>query len=456
MTVETSSPPTTTADLDAEFDRVLTARDLGVVFQPLVSLRTDEVVGLEALARGPAGSPLEHPRELFAAARRVGRVGELDWACRATAFEAFAAADLPPSMSLFVNIEPEALATPCPPDLMESIARAESLLRVFVEVNDRALATDPAGLIRTVDRARASGWGVALDDVGAGEASLAVMPLVGADLVKLDLRLLQERGPQEAASITLGALRLVESSHAALLVEGIETAEDLSLAASLGATYCQGYHVGTPGPLAESYPMPRGAVPLRRRPPSQGEDCAPSQHLADRPTTTMAPERVADLARMVYRAALAPGAAPVVLASRGATRQDTALDTDGFPIPQTTPLLVVLFGVEEEPSQVPGLRQVAVGPREALAGETFLVVLRDSDAVAMAAWPSETSGLMDVALSQDAAVVHDIARHLIARIPSASGRDAEEPDTDGPQAEDDAPGDDEPARAGWRHRRRRS
>ncbi|MCB2176878.1 MAG: EAL domain-containing protein [Actinomycetales bacterium] len=446
-----TSPPEDTAALDAELDRVLTARDLGVVFQPLVSLRTDEVVGLEALARGPAGSALEHPRELFAAARRLGRVGELDWACRATAFEAFAAADLPPSMSLFVNIEPEALATPCPPDLVEQIARAESLLRVFVEVNDRALATDPAGLIRTVDRARASGWGVALDDVGSGEASLAVLPLVGADLVKLDLRLLQECEPQEAASITLGALRLVESTHAALLVEGIETAEDLSWATALGATYGQGYRIGAPGPLAESYPMPRAAVPLRGHRTDEDEDCAPSHHLADRPTTTMSPELVDDVARMVYRAALAPGAAPVVLASRGATRQDAALDTGGYPSPQTTPLLVVLFDVDGDQPELPGVRQVSVAPHEALASETFLVVLRDAEAVAMAAWPSDERGLVDVALSQDATVVHEIARHLISRIPSSPGV-YEETDAEEPEPADDA----EPARSGWRHRLRRS
>lgn len=360
-------------------------------------------------------------------------------------------------MSLFVNIEPEALATPCPPDLVEPIARAESLLRVFVEVNDRALATDPAGLIRTVDRARASGWGVALDDVGAGEASLAVTPLVGADLVKLDLRLLRERGPQEAATITLSALRVVESGHAALLVEGVETAEDLSWAASLGATYAQGYHVGAPGPLAASYPMPRAAVPLRRRPDDEGEACAPSHHLVDRPVTTMSPERLDDLARIVYRAALAPGAAPVVLASRGASRQASALDAEGYPAPETEPLLVVLFGVDEDTSELPGLRHVAVGRGDPLAGETFLVVLRDAEAVALAAWPSAEIGRVDVALSQDPAVVHEIARHLIARIPSAAGRGPGlAPGAGGPTPRDEGADVGEAGRPGWRHRLRRS
>lgn len=96
-------------------------------------------------------------------------------------------------MSLFVNIEPETLAEGCPPDLRHFVTRAESVLRVFVEVNDRALAADPAGVLAAVDRARQMGWGIAIDDVGASRASVAVLPIVQADLVKLDLRLLNGR-----------------------------------------------------------------------------------------------------------------------------------------------------------------------------------------------------------------------------------------------------------------------
>ena len=51
-------------------------------YQPIVDIRSLAVVGYEALARGPEGSPLATPAELFGAARRSGQLAELDRACR--------------------------------------------------------------------------------------------------------------------------------------------------------------------------------------------------------------------------------------------------------------------------------------------------------------------------------------------------------------------------------------
>ncbi len=63
-------------------DDLLTADGLRAIFQPLVELASGEVVGYEALVRGPAGTELERPDALFACAREEGRLGELDWARR--------------------------------------------------------------------------------------------------------------------------------------------------------------------------------------------------------------------------------------------------------------------------------------------------------------------------------------------------------------------------------------
>src|SRR3712207_9183086 len=60
----------------------LTEGALRTLFQPIVDLRTDEVVGYEALTRGPAATGVESPDALFAAARSCRRLAELDWACR--------------------------------------------------------------------------------------------------------------------------------------------------------------------------------------------------------------------------------------------------------------------------------------------------------------------------------------------------------------------------------------
>ena len=84
------------------------------VFQPIVDLGTDAVVGYEALSRGPAGSALESPGALFGAASAAGLSTELDWVCRGSALRAALAADLHKSRAIFINVEPASLSRPEP------------------------------------------------------------------------------------------------------------------------------------------------------------------------------------------------------------------------------------------------------------------------------------------------------------------------------------------------------
>ncbi|HEV2896177.1 MAG TPA: EAL domain-containing protein, partial [Actinomycetota bacterium] len=90
-------------------------------------------------------------------------------------------------------------------------------------MTERAVARDPGGLLGAVARARAVGWGVALDDVGAEPASLAVMPFVRPDVIKLDLRLVQGRTTAEVARIVNAVRAQAELTGARILAEGIET-----------------------------------------------------------------------------------------------------------------------------------------------------------------------------------------------------------------------------------------
>lgn len=153
MTVTEQPNPVSEQPTAHPVDVIVDQRDVSMVFLPVIDLRSGQVVGLEALARGPAGTALERPTALFAAAAERGRAAELDWVCRAAAFTAVLATDIPPSLALFVNSRPETLGVECPADLTPVIARAEALLRVVVEITERDLAIDPQGLLTAVDRA---------------------------------------------------------------------------------------------------------------------------------------------------------------------------------------------------------------------------------------------------------------------------------------------------------------
>lgn len=403
--------------LDTEFGRLLSAREITVVFQPIVALWTGEVVGFEALARGPRGTVFELPGPLFAAARRTGRLAEMDWVSRAAAFDTFASAGLPAAMSLCVNVEPDSLASPCPPDLLEAVSKAESVLRVFVEVDDKALAADPAGLVLAVDRARESGWGVIVGDVGGVRASLAALPVVGADLVKVDMSLFRRRDRAEVSAITLSVLRHIELSGAGLLIQGVEDAEDAAWARALGASYAQGYYYGRPGPIEATYPVPRAAIPLLRM--ASGNKALESvfDMVSDLGTTTMTAGQLDQVAQVVYRAALQPGASPVVLASAGSRPVELDRPADDFPSAPTPPLLSVLFGRDVPREPVPGMRGISVRADDPIARETFLVVLGERDVVALVAAPSASDPeLVDAVVTQDPLRVHHLARSLFERV----------------------------------------
>ncbi|CAN5617099.1 hypothetical protein BH10ACT8_BH10ACT8_29050 [soil metagenome] len=250
-------------------DDVIDDRAVRTVFQPIVHLATGNVVGFEALSRGPAGSELEMPNALISAARSAGRLGELDWLCRVHALQAASASNLHPSLSWLINVEPAGLAMECPPHLRGALAKARTDLRVILEVVERDVEGYVTHLLRATDRARADAWGVALDDVGAEQASLALLPLLQPDVVKLDMSLVQGVPAASAASITAAVRGYAERKGAVILAEGIETEEHERLARVFGATFAQGFRYGRPGPLPASLPTPRDVIPIRQRPEEQ-------------------------------------------------------------------------------------------------------------------------------------------------------------------------------------------
>lgn len=235
-----------------EFARRLEAGGgVRAVYQPIIELATGATVGYEALARGPVGTDLERPDRLFAAAAVAGRLTELDWSCRTAALAGADAAGLRSPQSLFINVEPGALGGLPPAAFTELADRLKGRLPVVVEFTERALAVDPSRLLAAAEAARNLGWRVAVDDIGADRASLALMPFLAPDVLKLDLSLIQQRTTLQVAEVVSAVNAQAERTGALVLAEGIETDEHARLAVEMGARLGQGWLYGRPGPLPE-------------------------------------------------------------------------------------------------------------------------------------------------------------------------------------------------------------
>ena len=360
----------------AALDAVLASGGIRSVFQPIVEIDTGRVVAYEALARGPEG-PLERPDALFAAARGAGRLAELDEACRSAALHGALAQGLVAPLTLFVNVEPEVLDRAPMETLLGLAQAAPGGLRVVLEITERALAARPAELLRTVERVRSVGWGVAVDDVGAEPMSLAFMPLLRPDVVKLDLRLVQERPGPEVAEIMNAVNAYAERTGAVILAEGIEHAEHLAMARGLGATLGQGWHFGRPGsgPVAgrETGEL---TLPLSRDGAVADETVSPFSCLPEGTPLRQAPKALLiELSKQLEREALRMGQTCVVGATFQEARHFTPSTTQRYRdlVERTAFVCALGEGLPEEPLH--GLRGATLDPADAVRGEWDLTVL---------------------------------------------------------------------------------
>jgi EAL domain-containing protein (putative c-di-GMP-specific phosphodiesterase class I) len=250
-----------TDELVEALDEVIRERQVVSLYQPIFDIsnaaenpQDNPIVAYEALARGPKGSLVEFPDKLFGTARAAGRLAELDWVCRAAAVQGAMDAGLTAPFTLFCNMEPEAIDSPPPFDLRDTWERAKQEVRVMTEITERAMTLRPAELLSTAGGIRDAGWGIALDDVGAEPASLALMPFLDPDVIKLDLRLIQDTPTEDLAEVINAVNAEAERSNLTILSEGIETKEHERTSLAFGATLGQGWLYGRPAPLPSPLP----------------------------------------------------------------------------------------------------------------------------------------------------------------------------------------------------------
>jgi EAL domain-containing protein (putative c-di-GMP-specific phosphodiesterase class I) len=406
---------------------LLAERAPRAVYQPVVSLPDRAIVAYESLARGPVGSPLESPGALFGAAAREGLVGELDLACRIAALRGALDGGLRPPAALLVNVEPDLLDAPVPAADVPLLRRAESELTLIAEITERRLADRPAELLRAVGALRAHGWGVALDDVGADWRSLAMMPFLRPDLIKLDMRLVHDPYGPDAASVVRAVRAYADSSGAEILAEGIETEEHERRAMSYGATLGQGWLYGRPEPLGD---RPAGAIAATRRVVAR-----------DAPVGSRTPVEVAEEAGARFD--VAPKGAllahSIALERRATADPDPVVVFGAFQSAERfTPAtarryealakraaFVGAFGTGMAAAPVAGVRGAGLQANEQLAGEWNVLVVGPHQAAALIARDLGDTGpdmerRFAHTLIEDRDLVLRAARSLMLRIASGT------------------------------------
>ena len=396
---------TEVATLGSVFDR----SHIHTAYQPIVDLVHGDVVATEALARWPELGTT--PDVAFDHARSVDRVEELDSLCQRAAIEGLRGSALPEGFKVFVNVEPG--------KSVEALTERTTGPRLVAEITERALMNNPAELLRSVRRMRDRGCGIALDDVGAVPDSLALLPFLAPDVIKLDISLVQAWPNADQARILTAVAAYAERTGATILAEGIETDTHLQQALALGATLGQGWFFSRPGPLI-SYPPLHQPIALLDR-PEDNVGGTPFELLDPRRVRVGTKGLLLSISRHIEQQGSTLETPPLVLAAfQEAARFTPATAQRYIELAKRCPLVVAL-GAGMTFNPVPGVRGTDLVARDELRGEWTVVVVGTHYSGALIAKDLGDSG-PDLqrrylfALTHDHATVVSAARILLGRI----------------------------------------
>jgi EAL domain-containing protein (putative c-di-GMP-specific phosphodiesterase class I) len=233
-----------------------------LALQPIVDVLTGVASGVEALARFDSPHP---PDVWFAQAEPVGLRLPLELAAARTALGAL---ERPGHVGyLSLNLSADAILS----DGFAALVASVDPRRLVVEITEHAAVEDYEAVTRALQRHRAAGLRLAVDDAGAGYASLRHILQLRPDFIKIDLSLVRDihLDPVRQALVT-SLVTFAGSVDAVLVAEGVEQQPELDMLVRLGVRQMQGYLLCAPcaDPPSSGFRRPsrqarsdRGAIP---------------------------------------------------------------------------------------------------------------------------------------------------------------------------------------------------
>lgn len=202
-----------------------------------------EVVGYEALMRGPRGAPYESPPLAFAMAATLDLLEPLDARCVALA------SNVDTEGLLFINVHPRTVVAH--DDFWGAIASfgegaKRPAQRVVFEIVEHSPARED-GLLRALRELRALGFKIAVDDLGEGSAGLRRLVEFAPEFAKIDRFFVANIDTDKRRRSVVQALaKIGEELRTRIIAEGVEREEERAVLRDLGIALAQGYLFGKP------------------------------------------------------------------------------------------------------------------------------------------------------------------------------------------------------------------
>jgi EAL domain-containing protein (putative c-di-GMP-specific phosphodiesterase class I) len=258
---EQDAPGATDGPARAPIDAValryaLKRNEINAHYQPQVDLQTDEVCGVEVLARWhhPHFGPVA-PGQFIPLAESSRLIHALTRALMGQALQEVAAANLggrPLSISL--NLSPVLLESPELPEELDALAQRHGIAaeRITLEITERAMLPELAVALGILTRLRLRGFGLSLDDYGTGRSSLRQLTRIPFSEIKLDHSLVHGAHEHESQRARLrAAIQIADELGLRSVAEGVEDFRDRQLIRHYGCARAQGWLFGPALAFAE-------------------------------------------------------------------------------------------------------------------------------------------------------------------------------------------------------------
>ncbi len=234
-----------------QLEALIARGDLTVVFQPIVDVQDGSIAAMEALSRPGLDSGFASPTHLFHVAEELGLLWELEAVSRNASF--VAAAGWPAGRQLFLNSSPAVFADDrfitsiCTlADQTPGLGRG----RLVLEITELSEETHTDRLITRAEELKLAGFGVAVDDAGAGTSGLNRIMSIRPHWIKLDREFVRNIHTDVfRQNLVQFFTQFARLSNISVVAEGVETLEELATVVSLGVRYAQGYYLARPAAL---------------------------------------------------------------------------------------------------------------------------------------------------------------------------------------------------------------
>jgi diguanylate cyclase (GGDEF)-like protein len=226
-------------------------RELVLHFQPTLDLRTSEIRGVEALARWRHPTfGLLYPCDFVPLAERTGLVHALTRAVLERAITELARLRRGGyELQMSVNISRHDLLDDELPDLIARLLARHGLAPgwLTLEITETCLVEEPAHSKQSIERLRAQGIRISIDDFGVGYSSMSQLLQLAVDELKIDKTFVLALGVDDRARAVISAtIELARALGLTVVAEGIESLHSLAVVSSLGVDLGQGYFVAVP------------------------------------------------------------------------------------------------------------------------------------------------------------------------------------------------------------------